>query len=69
LETVTSMTHKLIYENMIPLCPECLGQRFTKDFIHDEISCRRCGLVIIAPFTPNVVCKGFKLLHVKIYEV
>ena len=44
------------------VCPECLCNRFHVDFYKQEITCKRCGLVLEAPPEYGIIHKGFKFV-------
>lgn len=44
------------------VCPECAGNIFHEDTRKQEISCRQCGLVLIAPFVQGLVFPGYKVV-------
>ena len=54
------------------LCPECKGNTYKEDPVHQEITCRECGLVLVAPYTYGQVFPGYlyhpreRKIHVRI---
>lgn len=45
----------------IYLCPECDNTTFLKDFHDNNIFCRKCGLVVNAPYSADFIVDGFKV--------
>ena len=49
-------------------CPECKSLNIKDDFVHMETYCHKCGLVLIAPRTPDTIVRGLKPVYVYISE-
>lgn len=45
-------------------CPECKSLDIKVDFVHLETYCHNCGLVLIAPRTPDTVVRGLCPVYV-----
>jgi len=50
------------------ICPECRADKknFNYDIYLDELSCRKCGLVIDAPYVAGLIFPGVKVIRVKL---
>lgn len=44
------------------ICPECKGNIVRYDRIHDELTCRQCGLVLQAPAQCGLIFPGMKIV-------
>jgi len=47
------------HKRKVAVCPECKGNQFQHDSIHDETYCTGCGLVLLSPPVCGVVFPGF----------
>lgn len=52
---------------LIHVCPECENDSF---LIHESsVFCRKCGLVVKAPYSPDYVTDGYKKKKVNLIMV
>lgn len=58
-------TKKRKRSKILRRCVECDSISFYTDYKLKEISCLGCGLVLVAPYSPDFVTDGFKFEDVK----
>ncbi len=56
--------HQIKKEYHFKICPECTSCNLVFDEIHQEVYCKKCGLVIISPPTTDFVTDGYSYLHI-----
>ena len=43
------------------ICPECYEENIKDDLIHQEQYCYNCGLILQAPYNPEIVTSGYAI--------